>query len=474
MKIDEHIKQKEQQPHADNLEVKLDEPLELTFVEDADAFVQLPAYSDVADCSKESLRELTARIQDLWRCMKTKKDLLHLLNVTLAGIYGEHSTMLTMNQLCRFAYSSIESKRYTTFQIPKKKKGEFRTIDAPVPMLKYIQRGLNFILQSVYTPNPAAMGFVQRRSVVDNAKVHTGQRLVYNIDLKDFFPSITSGRLLGRLMAKPFSLNKEVASIITDLCCYTNAEGKRVLPQGAPTSPTITNIICERLDRNLTRLAKAYGLKYTRYADDISFSGMGNVFADDSRFIKSMQNIIEQEEHFTINPDKTRLCHQGMRQEVTGLSVNRQENVSRTYIKQLRTLLHNWEMDGYDKAQEVFAKHYAETNIRNLKSKGTHHIENIIAGKLMYLKMVKGETDGTYKSLATRFKVLMDNLSTQKGSSIALFPDDFIAEINKDKPNTQEPFEDSRALDAPVLMEEGDEVISTLAALEELLNNEND
>lgn len=474
MKIDEHIKQKEQQPHADNLEVNLDEPLELTFVEDADAFVQLPAYGDVTDCSKESLRELTVRIQDLWRCMKTKKDLLHLLNVTLAGIYGEHSTMLTMNQLCRFAYSSFDSKRYTTFQIPKKKKGEFRTIDAPVPMLKYIQRGLNFILQSVYTPNSAAMGFVQHRSVVDNAKVHTGQRLVYNIDLKDFFPSITSGRLLGRLMAKPFSLNKEVASIITDLCCYTNAEGKHVLPQGAPTSPTITNIICERLDRNLTRLAKAYGLKYTRYADDISFSGMGNVFADDSRFIRSMRNIIEQEEHFTINSNKTRLCHQGMRQEVTGLSVNRQENVSRTYIKQLRTLLHNWEMDGYDNAQEVFAKHYAETNTRNLKRKGTHHIENIIAGKLMYLKMVKGETDSTYKSLSARFKVLMDNLSTQKGSSIALLPDDFIAEINKDKPNTQEPFGDSRTQDTPVPMEEGDEVISALAALEELLNNEND
>ena len=480
MKIDEHIKQQEQQPHEDNTEVTLDEPLELTFVEDADAFVQLPMYGDVADSSSDRLRKTAIRVQDLWRCMKTKKDLLHMLNVTLAGIYGEHSTMLTMNQLCRFAYTSIESKRYTTFQIPKKK-GEFRTIDAPVPMLKYIQRGINFILQSVYTPNPAAMGFVQHRSVVDNAKVHAGQRLVYNIDLKDFFPSITSGRLLGRLMSKPFSLNKEVASVITDLCCYTNAEGKHVLPQGAPTSPTITNIICERLDRKLTCLAKAYGLKYTRYADDISFSGMGNVFADDSRFVKSMRNIIEQEEHFTINPDKTRLCHQGMRQEVTGLSVNQQENVSRTYIKQLRTLLHNWEMDGYDKAQEVFAKHYVETNTRNLRSKGTHHIENIIAGKLMYLKMVKGETDGTYKSLAARFKALMGGLTSQrvKESSILPLPEGWDKNAEEGRAGQLSDLMTNTSVDNEVkdigkVEESPDEMLMTLIMLEELLNNEND
>ena len=467
MKIEEHIDNPEQ-PKPDNQEVFVEDSQVLTLVEDDNVFIQLPVYGDETGLSKVGLRETTLRVKDLWSCMRTKKDLLHLLNVTLTGIYGEYSTMITMKQLTRFAFSSNESKRYTTFQIPKKKKGEFRTIDAPVPMLKYIQRGLNFILQSVYTPHTAAMGFVQHRSVVDNAKVHTGQCLVYNIDLKDFFPSITAGRLYHRLISKPFALNEEVASIITDLCCYTNAEGRHVLPQGAPTSPTITNIICERLDTKLTRLAKVYGLKYTRYADDISFSGMSNVFSDEGKFCRSMRHIIEEEEHFTINKDKTRLCHRGMRQEVTGLTVNQQENVSRKYIKQLRTLIHNWEMNGYEKAQEVFAKHYAETNTRNVRSKGTHHIENIIAGKLMYLKMVKGETDCTYKNLNERFQILTKNRSKVE-SKVFLLPNDWNREPDNNTQNVK-PLDEGQL---PALIDEkDDDLLSVFSELEELLNTE--
>ena len=359
------------------------------------------------ELTQEKRRALADRIAILWPRLKTKADLKQLLNITLSGLFGPHSTFLTMNQLNYSIYSTIESKRYSSFRIPKKNKGEFRTIDAPMPLLKYVQQGLNFILQSVYTPHIAAMGFVPRRSVVDNAKVHTGQRLVYNIDLQDFFPSITAGRLFKRLMAKPFSLNKEVASLITDLCCHTHENGRKVLPQGAPTSPTISNIICEQLDRKLSQLAKAYGLKYTRYADDITFSGMANLFAENSKFCKSLKHIIEDEEGFVINPNKTRLCHQGMRQEVTGLSVNRFENVPRTYVKQLRTLIHNWEMNGYDKAQAVFAKHYAQNNPRHLLRKYAGRIENVISGKLMFLKMVKGENDDTYKSLVGRYNALM-------------------------------------------------------------------
>ena len=412
--------------------------------------------------SAKTSSELNLRVQDLWRCLKTKNDLLHLLNVVYGELYGERSTMLTIGQLNRYAYTTIEPKRYTTFQIPKKKKGEFRTIDAPVPKLKYIQRGLNFVLQCVYTPHAAAMGFVPHRSVVDNAKVHTGQRMVFNIDLKDFFPSITAGRVYHRLLGKPFSLNEELASLITDICCYTNAEGRHVLPQGAPTSPTLTNIICERMDHKLTRLAKAYGLKYTRYADDITFSGMTNVFQSESRFCQSLRHIIEEEEHFTINNDKTRLCHRGMHQEVTGLTVNQRENVSRKYIKQLRTLIHNWEMNGYEKAQDVFIKHYAETNVKHLKSKGEHHIENIISGKLMYLKMVKGEADYTYKRLLSRFIALVNALITSKMEEVRLSNRVVLASSR-----------DVEKHDEAIPVEREDEIVQTIIELEELLNNNN-
>ena len=130
---------------------------------------------------------------------------------------------------------------------------------------------------------------------------------------------------------------------------------------------------------------------------------MQNIFAANGRFCKSLKNIIEREEHFVINPAKTRLCHKGMRQEVTGLTVNQKLNVSRHYIKQLRVLLHNWEKNGYDIAQDEFLRHYnSTTNIE-----GVHRIENIISGKLDYLKMVKGSKDSTYLKLKDRFEKLI-------------------------------------------------------------------
>lgn len=350
--------------------------------------------------SEEEKEECLEEIRERWPHIKTKESLLSILNVALTILYGRDARKLTLRMLNYYAYSSHNKKRYVTFQVPKKKKGEFRTIDAPCAGLKMIQRALNLIFQTIYTPHEAAMGFVPHRSVVTNARVHVGQKYVYNIDLKEFFPSITSGRLFKRLQVAPFSMDKKMASIVTDLCCYTNADGKNVLPQGAPTSPTITNFISEHLDRKLSKLARAYGMKYTRYADDITFSCSSNMFAEDGKFCKSLHNIVEEEEHFKINTDKTRLCHSGERQEVTGLTVNEQTNVTRKYVKQIRLFLHVWEAKGLPEAQRLFEKHYTPKTTR--PNVGIPHIENVIAGKMLYLKMVKGEKDETYRKLNER------------------------------------------------------------------------
>lgn len=352
--------------------------------------------------------ELNQEIERLWYSMETKQDLLKLMNLANQALYGDSAKPYSLRQLNYHAYSKFNSKRYISFQIPKKKKGEFRTIDAPNPTLKGMQRALNYALQLIYTPSHAAMGFTPGRSIVTGAQMHVGQKFVYNIDLKNFFPSITSGRVYARMLSRPFSCSKEVASLIADLCCYKNEFGT-VLPQGAPTSPTLTNIICDRLDVKLSHLAKAYGLRYTRYADDITFSGMTNKFAKDGKFCQSLQHIIEEEETFKINKDKTRLCHRGIRQEVTGITVNDKPNVTQEYIKQLRSMLHNWEAKGYDEAQSIFIDIYNRTNTKHHASKGVHHIENIIAGKLLYLKMVKGGNDATYKALYGRFDKLVNN-----------------------------------------------------------------
>ena len=392
--------------------------------------------------------QLNKEIERLWYSMETKQDLLKLMNLANQGIYGGKAKPYSLRQLNYHAYSKFNSKRYISFQIPKKKKGEFRTIDAPNPTLKGIQRALNYALQLIYTPTPAAMGFTPGRSIVMGAQMHVGQKFVYNIDLKNFFPSITSGRVYARMLSRPFSCSKEVASLIADLCCYKNEFGT-VLPQGAPTSPTLTNIICDRLDVKLAHLAKAYGMRYTRYADDITFSGMTNMFSEDGKFCQSLHHIIEEEEHFKINKDKTRLCHRGIRQEVTGITVNDKPNVTQEYVKQLRSMLHNWEAKGYDEAQSIFIEIYNRTNTKHHNAKGAHHIENILAGKLLYLKMVKGENDGTYKKLYDRFVKLITKTDSPELDKTKGIPANNSKTTNNPKQNTESLIDDlNNTLDA--------------------------
>ena len=111
--------------------------------------------------SQTTLKDVAVRLRDLWRCLENKWDLLNLINIALEGLYGDMAQTVSMKQLLNMVYTADGEHRYTSFQIPKKKKGEFRTIDAPVSLLKNIQRALNSVLQAVYTPHTAAMGFVQ-------------------------------------------------------------------------------------------------------------------------------------------------------------------------------------------------------------------------------------------------------------------------------------------------------------------------
>jgi len=338
------------------------------------------------------------QVIELWRNLNDETDLKTLINTISVKVFGKFLYTEVQFEYC----FNADCNRYSTFEIPKRKPGKFRTINAPNPTLMGMQQCLNYVFQQLYKPLDCATGFVPGRSIVDGAAVHLSQKYVYNIDLKDFFANVTDQQVVTRLQTEPFGLSEDMAKLVAIICCYKTKNGKCILPQGAPTSPTITNFICENLDRKLIKLAAAYNLRYSRYADDITFSGMQNVFAANGRFCKSLRHIIEREERFTINPAKNRLCHQGMRQEVTGITVNQKLNVSRHYIKQLRVLLNNWEKNGYDIAQAEFLKHYTPTKNIN----GVHHIENIISGKLDYLKMVKGSKDSTYLKLKNRFEKL--------------------------------------------------------------------
>lgn len=358
------------------------------------------------------------KIAQLAKEMTSKEDLLRLLNLLKRdemqtdGL-GDKFHPFSMKLLNYYCNPNNVFHRYKEFKI-KKKSGGLRQITAPrnksfILLLKYV----NEILKAVYTPSAYAFGFAEGRSVVDNAAMHTGMNYVFNIDIKDFFPSIEQPRIWKRFQLKPLEFPKEIASILAGLCSMRGEKNEKgnyryILPQGAPTSPIITNMICDILDRRLAGLAKRFGLNYSRYADDITFSSMHNVYCPNGDFRKELKRIIEGQ-GLKINEAKTRLQKVGGRQEVTGLIVNNKVNVSRNYIRDIRNTLYIWDRYGYATAMCKFYPKYKED--KGHVKKGCPNLTNVIFGKLMYLKMVRGQDDTVYQQLNLKFTVLLESLS---------------------------------------------------------------
>lgn len=372
--------------------------------------------------------EIIKDIKTIFDEMQNLDDFLYLINYTNKLIY-KNTKPVKMQYLTYYAYYA--KRKYKNFTLQKKSGGD-RTISAPFQKLKNIQSTIGFILQCVYKPQITAHGFTWNRSIVTGAKNHIKQNYLLNIDLEDFFTSIHKARVERRLQVPPFNLSGEKAQIATIIARIATKklfeciiDGKEtildedplvfeqsdkmiinkkyaVLPQGAPTSPVLSNSICDRLDKNLMNLAKKFNAKYTRYADDITFSSMHNIYQQNSDFLQELYKIIALQ-NFKINLHKTRLQKRGYRQEVTGLIVNDKINVRRSYIKQLRALIYSVEKFGFEKAQEYFTNKQS-----SLKPKRSVNMLNVINGKLEYLKNVKGSQDSTYLKLKERFDVLQD------------------------------------------------------------------
>ena len=298
--------------------------------------------------------------------------------------------------------------RYRSFKIPKKS-GGCRVISAPRnKTFRLILRYVNEMLKALYTPSEYAMGFAEGRSVVTNAQIHLRQNYVFNTDLKDFFPSVDQARVWARLQIKPLGLQRPIAGIIAGLCSVRleTDEGtvRYVLPQGAPTSPILTNMVCDTLDRRLGGVAKRFGLRYSRYADDITFSSMHNVYEEGGDFRSELRRIVE-DQRFVINEKKTRLQKRGARQEVTGLTVGERLNVPQSYVRGIRNLLYIWRKYGEGEARARFEESYmAEKG--HLREKCPDMIL-VLEGKLCYLRMVKGPNDSVYRRLSTDFDRLL-------------------------------------------------------------------
>lgn len=278
--------------------------------------------------------------------IKSDKDLAQLLGIEY-------------KQLRFLAYHRdvVSIDHYNRYTVPKKK-GGFRNIAAPKSTMKYAQRKILEEILSKISISDYAHGFLKGKSVITGAEAHIKQpELLINMDIKEFFPTITFQRVRG--MFKSFGYSPYIASLLAVICTYCErvpieVRGKtkyvktseRILPQGSPASPMITNILCINLDKRLNGLANKYGFAYTRYADDMSFSlRKDNKLEETNLEIRKFCGLILKiisEEGFTINKSKTRFLKKNNCQSITGIVINNNEiGVPRKWVKRLRAAVHN-------------------------------------------------------------------------------------------------------------------------------------
>ncbi len=276
--------------------------------------------------------------------IETDRELANLLQI-------EYSTLRSLV----YHRDVITFDNYYRFEIPKKSGGT-RHIAAPKTQLKAAQRQvLEQILQKAEVSD-LSHGFLKARSILTSAKTHhTSPDLLINIDLENFFPTITFERVRG--LYQSFGYSGYIASLLAMLCTYCERMpleikgetkyikiSERVLPQGSPASPMITNIICRNMDKRIDGLCKKLGLTYTRYADDMSFSYMGDTenLAIGS-FLNSINKIIESE-GFHMKKEKTHILRKNNRQYITGIVINNEEiGVPKKWVKILKASIHNAE-----------------------------------------------------------------------------------------------------------------------------------
>ncbi len=267
---------------------------------------------------------------------------------------------------------------YVAFEIPKRTGGT-RRIHAPKNALKKAQRLLLDEIVGRIPTHDACHGFVRERSIVTNAAPHEGARVVLKVDLADFFPTIHHRRIEGLFAF--YGYPPDVARLLAGLCTHRARlpDGRvvwpGVLPQGAPTSPALANVVCRRLDARLARLAKKVGATYTRYADDLTFSFAAEPTVRLGRFFWWVDQIC-QAEGFTENAKKRRVLRKGSQQRVTGVVVNDGLSTPRDVRRRLRAMIDRCRKQGVDAVA---------------KAQGRPDLAAVMAGTAAFISMVQPE-----------------------------------------------------------------------------------
>ncbi|MCP1972066.1 reverse transcriptase domain-containing protein [Bradyrhizobium elkanii] len=293
----------------------------------------------------------------------------------------------------------FRSRMYQKFEISKGK-GKKRLISAPDHRLKMLQTKIASSLAPIYRPRNPVHGFVDNRSVKTNATAHLRSKFIMNLDIEGFFSAITEGRVSGLMSA--LGIDGRVAEILARICCN---EG--VLPQGAPSSPIISNMICFRMDKQLQRIAKESRCIYTRYADDVTFSSYqpltllfegppppaGNFSPD---LLKDGLRGAFRSNGFAINPQKVHYADKHSRRTVTGLKINEIVNVDRKFVRNIRAALFVVEKQGAAVAQKTLKDKYGREAA----------LASHLRGRISWVGHIKGPSDPIFRSLASRYNKL--------------------------------------------------------------------
>ncbi|WP_421298878.1 TIR domain-containing anti-phage reverse transcriptase [Aeromonas veronii] len=317
---------------------------------------------------------------------------------------------LPTGQLTYILYN--KKPAYKTFGI-KKKSGKVRIIDSPNNSILILQNKIKPVIESYYRVKKTVHGFVSGRSIISNAEQHKKSKYILNLDLKDFFHAVNFGRVKGIFKSTPFNFGDKAATVLAQLCTY---QGR--LPQGAPTSPLLSNLAATSLDRELVHLAKRFHMTYTRYADDITFSSNKKFDEQIVTFLIEkecfevgvlLRKKIE-ESGFEISESKTRVSHRSQRQEVTGLTVNDKVNVPRKYIRETRAMLHSWGLGLLEAERKYLSlkKGWTSEKLNSTKLDGSY-FKRAIYGRLGFIKSIQGEDSSPYLSLCKKAITLDSN-----------------------------------------------------------------
>ena len=296
---------------------------------------------------------------------------------------------LSVSRLRWLAFHAEAATRvhYVTFEVPKKSGGT-RTLSAPHRSLASAQRWILDRIVGHLPAEPEAHGFLHGRSILTNASPHAGQCVVVNMDLKNFFPSVGYRRV--RSVFRRLGYSPSVATILAllgtecprrpviyDGTTYHVATAPRGLPQGASTSPGLSNQVARRLDRRLAGLARKLGATYTRYADDLTFSGDKTLDAKVGYLMARVRHLA-QAEGFAVNEAKSRVLRKNAAQVVTGLVVNDRPGVPRDEVRRLRAILHRARLEGLDAQNR----------------EGHPNFRAWLRGKIAYVSMARPEVGG--------------------------------------------------------------------------------